>query len=234
MEISRCNHTQQFILGSLFAGQLNSGITAAWFFVYLATNKTWYRRVQAEVDGVLARHRASPEQTVAQIFAALTVDEWEAEFPSIDLVLRECIRLQLVGTAFRRNVSDHDVVISKATNEIIPKDAFAMYLIDDVHMNPAIYPDPERFDPGRFERGEDKKAEFSYVGWGMGRHPCLGMRFAKLEMMIIGAIFVATFDYEALDGQGNTLQEAPRTDRQRFTAHKPAYPLKIKYTMRQH
>lgn len=161
------------------------------------------------------------------------MDDWESEFPSIDLALRECIRLQMVGTAFRRNISGRDVVISKTTGEIIPKDAFAMYLIDDVHMNPEIYPNPERFDPGRFERGEDKKAYFGYVGWGVGRHPCLGMRFAKLEMMIIGAIFVAMFDFEVLDAQGNTLKDAPLPNRQKFTAHKPAYRLNIKYTVRE-
>lgn len=218
----------------MFAGQLNSGINAAWFFVYLATNKEWYKRVQAEVDGVLARHRdpAKPDQTAAEIFSSLTVDQWEAEFPSIDLCLRECIRLQTVGTAFRRNVSGRDVVISKASGEVIPRDAFAMYLIDDVHMDPAVYTDPWAFDPGRYERGEDKKVPYGYVGWGLGRHPCLGMRFAKLEMMIIGAIFVALLDYELQDGRGNPLDAAPLPNRQKFTAHKPSYQLRLKYTVR--
>lgn len=225
----------QFVLGALFAGQLNSGINAAWFFIYLATNKEWYNRVQAEVDGVLARHKdiSKPNQTKEEIFASLNVETWESEFPSIDLVLRETIRLQTVGTAFRHNISGKDVVISKKTGEIIPKDAFAMYLVDDVHMNPEVYSNPEEFDPGRFERGEDKKVHFGYIGWGAGRHPCLGMRFAKLEMMIIGAVFVSLFDYEAQDGQGNTLKKAPLTNRQKFTAHKPAYQVKLKYTLRE-
>lgn len=221
-------------MGALFAGQLNSGINAAWFFIYLATNKEWYNRVQAEVDGVLARHRTSSDQNISDIFANLTVDQWESEFPSIDLTLRECIRLQLVGTAFRLNVSGGDVVISKKTGEVIPRDAYAMYLIDDIHMNPEIYTNPDEFDPGRFERGEDKRAYFGYLGWGVGRHPCLGMRFAKLEMMIIGAIFVAMFDYKVQDGQGNTLEKAPMTNRQRFSAHKPSFQVRLKYTVREH
>jgi hypothetical protein len=45
-------------------------------------------------------------------------------------------------------------------------------------MNPAIYKDPERWDPERFlpDRAEDKKVPHAYMGWGLGRHPCLGMR----------------------------------------------------------
>lgn len=101
-------------------------------------------------------------------------------------------------------------------------------------MNPDIFSNPEKFDPGRYERGEDKKAPNSYLGWGAGRHPCLGMRFAKLEMMIIGAIFVAMFDYEAVDGKGNILTEQPVTDRQRHSAHKPTFDLRLKYTVRKH
>lgn len=227
--------TSQFVLGALFAGQLNSGINAAWFFVYLATNKEWYKRVQDEVDAALKRHRdpTKPNQTKAEIFDSLTVDDWESEFTSIDLTLRECIRLQMVGTAFRHNVGGRDLTISKTTGEIIPRDAYAMYLIDDVHMNPEIYSNPGEFDPARFERGEDKKVHFGYLGWGVGRHPCLGMRFAKLEMMIIGAMFVAMFDYEALDGEGNVLKEAPKADRQQFHAHMPSFPLNLRYKLRE-
>lgn len=193
--------------------------------------------MQAEVDAALARHRdptTSPGQSIPDVFAALTIDEWETEFPSIDLALRECIRLNIVGTAFRRNVSGRDLPISKASGEVIPRDAYAMYLIDDVHMDPEVYTDPESFDPGRFERGEDKKVPFGYLGWGVGRHPCLGMKFAKLEMMIIGAIFVAMFDYEALDAEGNPLKKPPPIDRQRFTAHKPSQKVKLRYTVREH
>ncbi|KAK4935969.1 hypothetical protein LTR28_010256, partial [Elasticomyces elasticus] len=39
-----------FVLGALFAGQLNSGINAAWVLVYLATSSEWLSRVRAEVE----------------------------------------------------------------------------------------------------------------------------------------------------------------------------------------
>lgn len=224
-----------FVLGALFAGQLNSGINAAWMFVYLAADPYWYGEVRNEVDAALARHRTSPSQSPADILSQLTIEEWESEFPLIDLCLRECIRHQLVGTAFRRNTSGQEVRLG-ATGEVVPRNAFAVYLLDDIHMDPAIYTDPGRWDPGRYlpDRAEDKKAPHAYLGWGVGRHPCLGMRFAKLEMGIIGALFVAMFDYELVDVKGNKMPAAPQTNRDNHAASKPDIPVRLRYTVRQH
>ncbi len=221
------------MLGALFAGQLNSGINAAWMFVCLACNPEWYRRVQDEVDSAVCRHRTSPEQSASSVLASLAVDHWESEFPMIDLCLRECIRFQLVGTAFRQNITKNDVPVGK-TGEVIPKGAFAVYYVYDVHMNPDVYPDPQRWDPGRYlpDRAEDKSVPLGYVGWGTGRHPCLGMRFAKLEMGIIAACFVAMFDYELLDIHGDKLTSSPVTDRNEISASGPKEPVRLRYALR--
>lgn len=187
------------------------------------------------MDAALAKHRKSASQTPAEVLATLSLDDWESEFPLIDLALRETIRFQLVGTAFRKNISGKDVPIGKS-GEVVPRDGFALYLIDDVHFDPAVYTNPSDWDPGRFlpERAEDKKVPFGYLGWGVGRHPCLGMRFAKLEMSIIAALFVATFDFQLQDDKGNKLDRAPLTSRNKHSAHKPEQPLRLKYTVRQH
>ncbi|KAH8756595.1 cytochrome P450 6A1 [Diaporthe sp. PMI_573] len=224
-----------FVLGALFAGQINSGINAGWLLCYLATNPEWYARIQGEVDAALKKHRTSPTQTPAEVLASLSLDDWEAEFPLIDLALRETIRFQLVGTAFRKNISGRDVPIG-SSGEVVPKDGFALYWIDDVHFNPEVYTNANEWDPGRYlpERAEDKKVPFGYVGWGVGRHPCLGMRFAKLEMSIIGALFVAMFDFELFDDKGNRMDRAPFISRNRHSAKKPDEQLRLRYTVRQH
>jgi cytochrome P450 len=190
--------------------------------------------VRGEVDAAVARHRASPSQTPGDVLASLSVDDWEADFPLVDLCLRESIRFQLVGTAFRKNVSGRDVPIG-ATGEVVPRGAFAIYGLDDVHFDPDVYSDPNRWDPGRYlpDRAEDRKAPLSYLGWGTGRHPCLGMRFAKLEMGIIAAVFVAMFDFELVDARGNKMTEPPPTDRKNHSATKPKEKVRLKYTVRE-
>jgi cytochrome P450 len=54
--------------------------------------------------------------------------------------------------------------------------AFLAYNLSDIHFDPDVYSDPMRFDPGRFspERAEGKDVANAFLGWGAGRHPCLG------------------------------------------------------------
>lgn len=224
------------MIGSLFAGLVNSGINAAGLLVYLAHNQEWYRRVQSEVDAALHKHRSSPQQSPAEIFATLTIEDWESAFPSIELGLRESIRLSLPGSSYRRNVSGGALPIGN-TGEAVPRGGFALYQVDEVHMDPAMYTNPTAFDPGRFlpDRAEDRKTPFGYLGWGAGRHPCLGMRFAKLEMSVIVALFAAMFDWELVDVHGGLLKEVPPLiDREKLMTHKPTQPVRLRYTVRQH
>jgi cytochrome P450 len=51
-------------------------------------------------------------------------------------------------------------------NKVIPTGSYVVYPFSDVHLDPKIYPDPWRFDPGRKEVND---ALFSYVGWGGGK-----------------------------------------------------------------
>ncbi len=170
-------------MGALFAGQINSGIHASWLHVYLALHPEWKARVRAEVDGVIARKRRSsssspspspsPRQSAADVLAGLAIEDWETAFPLADLCLRETIRLGMPGTGFRKNTTGRDLPIG-GTGEVIPAGAFAAYWMDDVHRDPAVYADPDAFDPGRYldGRAEDKKAHHGFLGWGAGRHPC--------------------------------------------------------------
>jgi cytochrome P450 len=89
--------------------------------------------------------------------------------------------LQLLGTAFRKNISGKDLPIG-VNDEVIPKDAFVAYALADVHQDPLVYKEPEKWDPARYlpDRAEDKKKPYSYLGWGAGRHPCLGMRVSDI------------------------------------------------------
>lgn len=94
-------------------------------FVYLGCDPYWYKRVRDEVDAAVEKHRQSPEQTPLDVLSSLDIEAWESDFPLIELCLRECIRFQLVGTAFRKNISGKDVPIGN-DGEVVPKDAFAV------------------------------------------------------------------------------------------------------------
>lgn len=224
----------EFIVGALFAGLLNSGINAAWVMCYLATSPEWLAKTQEEVKSTAAKYAKNPNAPLRHQLDDVPLEAWEADFPIVDMCLRDSIRLNLLGTAMRRNVSGKPIPTGSG-NEVIPPGAFVTYATGDVHLDPEVYADPYNWDPARYlpERAEDKKKSVhGFVGWGVGRHPCLGMRFAKLEQNIITAYFIASFDFHLQDKDGNKLTEAPKIDFNRHSAHKPTVPQFLKVTPR--
>jgi cytochrome P450 len=158
-----------FITGALFAGQLNSGINAAHILIYLASNPYWMQRVREEIETVANRYSSDPSAPLKERLMSVPIEAWESEFTLTDLCLRETIRLQLPGNAFRKNISDEAIPLNKEGTEVIPPGTYATYATGDVHLDPSIYSDPLEWDPSRHlpERAEDKKALYAYMGWGV-------------------------------------------------------------------
>ena len=203
--------------------------------LYLAEDKKWHDRVLEETGNVANRYCSDSSSSLVDRLMHVPMEAWESEFPTTDLVLKECIRLQLPGSAFRKNVSGRPIPLNKAGTEVIPTDAYAAFAVVDVHLNPDIYTDPESFDPERYypDRAEDKKKQYGWIGWGVSRHPCLGMRFAKLENNIIAAFWVAAFkDMQLVDANGKP-SGTPAVDRNIHSASKPAQKVYIKYQSRE-
>jgi len=147
-----------FVLGALFAGQLNSGINAAWILVYLTSKPYWLDRVREEVKGVADRYCPDDSPPLKERLMQVPIEAWEGEFPIIDMCLRDSIRLQALGTTFRKNISGHDIPLNKQ-GEVIPSGAYVSLAVGDMHYDPKIYENPDEWDPARYlpERAEDKK-----------------------------------------------------------------------------
>ncbi|CZR62535.1 uncharacterized protein PAC_12432 [Phialocephala subalpina] len=222
----------EFIIGALFAGLLNSGINAAWVLTYLANDSHWRQKVLEEVKTVAAKYSTNPSAPLVDQLDEVPFEAWESEFPLIDLCLKDSIRLQALGTAFRKNISTKAIPVGDG--EVIDPGAIATYHLGDVHLDPKIYPNPTQWDPSRYfpEKAEDKKVPLGWLGWGVGRHPCLGMRFAKLENNVIIAYFTAMFDYELTDKTGKPVQGTPDVDFNGRSAMKPHVHPYVKYTRR--
>jgi len=56
--------------------------------------------------------------------AKVPLEGWENGFPTVDICLKESIRLQLSGAAFRRNVAGKEIRIND--KEVIPPGAFVV------------------------------------------------------------------------------------------------------------
>ncbi|KAJ1301352.1 hypothetical protein OPQ81_003751 [Rhizoctonia solani] len=189
-----------FIMGTLFAGIVNSGLMSAWIFIFLDQEPVWKDKVIQELKTVLDRYAPVSEsyESIGERLSKIPPQGWENEMPVLEACLRETIRLIFSGALLRRVINGDLEVGGKK----VPNGSFLVYPAGETHSNPEIYVNPSKFDPGRYAAGQDKSQLHAFLGWGVGRHPCLGKRFAQYEIKAICALFLAVYDYEIVDTTG--------------------------------
>jgi cytochrome P450 len=169
----------------LFAGHDTSTCTITWMMVLLGQNRIPYLRLHEEVDSIWGKREPSPEDLFQN-------------FVYLDKVLAETLRLYppaWVGP--RRAIEDFEIYgvrIPGGTNV-----AYSSWL---THHLPHVYPDPESFDPERFdEENKSKIPPGAYVPFGRGKRLCIGMRFGELEVKTVVASLLSRFHLELVPGQ---------------------------------
>ncbi|KAH8114660.1 cytochrome P450 [Phellopilus nigrolimitatus] len=222
------NDVIQFVMRALFAGIINTGIMSSWLLLFLAVNPEWKTKVLAELREFVSKYTDSTGSMSSQL-AQLPPQVWEEEMAVIDLCLRETIRFVMSGSLLRRVLPAQDGEDMSFEGHKASPGTFLAYSVNSVHHDPEIYPDPYKWDPSRFSRGEDKRQHWAFLGWGVGRHPCTGMRFAKLEIKVILALFLLKYDYSAVDATGLSVNTLPEPDRDNLSKPRPMKPVFIKY-----
>jgi sterol 14-demethylase len=93
------------------------------------------------------------------------------------------------------------------------------------HTLPHVFPDPDAYDPDRFAppRDEDKKTMYGFIGFGGGRHACIGQNFAYLQIKSIWSVLLRSFEFELLD-------PVPEADYDSMVVGPK--PCRVKYTRR--
>jgi sterol 14-demethylase len=72
--------------------------------------------------------------------------------------------------------------------KLIPTGALVAYPVADVHLDPALYPDPWKFDPTRLQ----PKGNLTYLGWGGG--VCVFLpNMGSLELTFYNVLFFLFF-----------------------------------------
>ena len=69
----------------------------------------------------------------------------------------------------------------------IPKGWQVFWAAPVTQMDAAIFPDPARFDPSRFDTqssAASKAPPYSFVAFGGGPRICVGMEFARIETLV--------------------------------------------------
>ncbi|KAH9300641.1 hypothetical protein KI387_012224, partial [Taxus chinensis] len=79
----------------------------------------------------------------------------------------------------------------------IPKGWKLQWTANSTHNNPKYFPDPEKFDPARFEG--NGPAPYTFVPFGGGPRMCPGNEFARMVTLVFLHNIVKMFEWDLVD-----------------------------------
>ncbi|HSG20983.1 MAG TPA: cytochrome P450, partial [Burkholderiaceae bacterium] len=134
---------------------------------------------QAELDQILAGRLPTVADT--------------PNLPYTRMVIEESMRLYPPAWITNRTALVDDEICGYH----IPAGSYVAVSPYVTQRDPALWPDPERFDPGRFapERSAERP-RFAYFPFGGGPHQCIGQGFALLEAALVLATVLQRYALE--------------------------------------
>lgn len=169
------------LLTTLFAGQHTSAVLAAWTGLELHRAIPYLDRVRDEMN---EKYRGEGDLSYAGL----------KQQPVLENAVRECERLHppLI------------ILIRKALKPLayrdytVPAGALAVVSPALSHLLPDVFADPEKFNPDRFAApdSEEKQHPYALIGFGGGKHRCMGKNFAILQIKAIWTVLLDRFDFQ--------------------------------------
>ena len=161
------------------AGHETTANALLWTWYLLARNPEVERRLHEEVD--------------AADFSRDPMELW-ASLEYTRRVFRESMRLFPPAWIFGREARERVELVGGYEIEAGTTVLIAPLVL---HRRPDIYPEPERFDPDRWLRGETP--QFAYVPFGGGARRCIGEEFAWTEGVLVLATLARAFRFALCD-----------------------------------
>ena len=174
------------ILGHLnilfVAGHETTTILGAYTLYLLATLPEQRRRVEAELDALLG-------DSTSPISVAAT-----REMKLLDNFIKETGRLHPPVFTVPREVM-RDVEFAGYR---LPAGTPVRLALAASHHLPAVFANPEVFDPDRFAppRDEDRRTPYGLVTFGGGPRLCIGVNFATIEVKMLAAHVLRSYHLE--------------------------------------
>jgi hypothetical protein len=109
----------------------------------------------------------------------------------LDSTLMEVQRVRPVIELTARQVRADSLRIGRW---ILPRDTVVAACISLLHEDPALFGDPERFDPERF--AGSRADMYGWIPFGGGVRRCIGAAFASLEMRVVLRTILRDFTLE--------------------------------------
>jgi sterol 14-demethylase len=177
-------------ISMMFAGHHTSSGTAAWALIELMRHPDILRSVVDELDVLYADGSSVSFQALRSI-------------PVLESVLKETLRLHPPLILLLR-VAKEDIQLG---DFLIPAGMMVGATPRVSNRIAEDFPDPERFDPGRYldARQEDLLNRWTWIPFGAGRHRCVGSAFAMMQLKAIFSVILRDYEF--------TMAQPPETYR---------------------
>ncbi|XP_078698409.1 cytochrome P450 2D6-like [Branchiostoma floridae x Branchiostoma belcheri] len=172
-------------LDLFFAGIDTTAITLMWSLLYMTLNPDIQNKVQQELDAVVGE--------------GLPTLSHRSQLPYVNACLLEVMRIRPVIPLAVPHATTETV---KVRGYDIPKETQVLMNLYSLHMDPAYWPDPDRFHPGRFLDAEGNvinKPE-SFMPFSGGRRECLGEQLARMELFLFFSTLLQSFSFRTPEG----------------------------------
>jgi cytochrome P450 len=159
------------------AGHETTANALAWTFYLLSTHPEIGRRVRTELGKVLAGRVPN----LADL----------PRLPYLLQVIKEAMRLYPPAWSIGRRSIEDDIVGGFR----VRADSLILLTPYVTHRDPRFWPNPEGFDPERFEPELEKtRPKYAYFPFGGGPRLCIGNNFALMEAQLVLAIILQRFE----------------------------------------
>lgn len=168
------------VMTVFIAGHETTAVTLTWALALTARRPDVMAKLQAEADA-LADDLPGLEDIPRLTYTRQVIDETLRLYPAV--------------WALPRTAGRDDELLGHA----IPRGAIVNVLVHELHRQPDIWPDPERFDPGRFApTAAQGRHKCAYAPFGAGHRICIGMHFALLELVMVLAAIARRYSWSLL------------------------------------
>ena len=168
----------------LLAGHETTSLALSWTYYLLSQHPEVEQGIADEVERVIGDGPPGFEHLDRLICTRRAIEE--------------SLRLYPPAWGFSRRALGDDEIGGYR----VPKGALVFLIPFVIHRRPALWPNPDRFDPGRFTpEQEAQRPRFAYIPFGGGPRGCIGNQFAMVEAQLIVAAIAQRYRIELMRDQ---------------------------------
>ncbi|XP_066904056.1 probable cytochrome P450 6a14 [Halyomorpha halys] len=165
--------TLEFMTAQCFvffvAGFETSSSVQSFCLYELALHQDIQSRLIEEINEKIEKNGGLTYKALQEMeYLDMVISETSRKYPTVPTLVRQCTKS-----------------ITLPAGQKMEQDTLILIPVWSLHHDPQYFPNPEKFDPGRFsQENKDSIVPYTYLPFGEGPRMCIGMRFGLLQTKV--------------------------------------------------